>query len=114
MHPPQDEQHVHTVQAVAQEIANNEIKHVELLRTALGDAAVPCPLIDIGSAFVAAANAATNSTLDPPFNPYANNVFFLHAAFIFEDVGTDSILAGQHCNLIPRSHVVESYTRAGT
>lgn len=45
---------------------------------ALGSAAVPIPMINIGSAFEAAANAALNTTLDPPFNPYANNLFFLH------------------------------------
>ena len=45
--------------------------------------------IGVGStgAFALAANAAFNATLDPPFNPYANDVFFVHGAFIFEDVG---------------------------
>lgn len=71
----------------ANEVAIDEINHVKFLRTALGDAAVPIPAIDIGPAFEAAANAALNTTLDPPFNPYANNLFFLHGAFIFEDVG---------------------------
>lgn len=75
------------VQKLAKEIADDEIAHVELLRAALGGAAVPCPLIDIGPAFAAAANAATGAMLDPAFDPYANDVFFLHGAFIFEDVG---------------------------
>lgn len=75
------------LQSVAEEIASDEIAHVEFLRAALGDAAVPCPLIDIGPAFEAAANAAAGTTLDPTFDPYANDLFFLHGAFIFEDVG---------------------------
>lgn len=75
------------VQELAEEIARDEIAHVEFLRSALGDAAVPCPLIDIGDAFMAAANAATGKELDPAFDAYANDIFFLHAAFIFEDVG---------------------------
>lgn len=73
--------------AYAAEIAADEINHVQFLRMALGKAAVPIPMINIGSAFEAAANAALNTTLKPPFNPYANNLFFLHGAFIFEDVG---------------------------
>ena len=72
---------------VAAELADDEIKHVAFLRAALGDAAVPCPKMDIGEAFVAAANAAADTTLSPPFDPYANDLFFLHGSFIFEDVG---------------------------
>jgi hypothetical protein len=75
------------MQQLAEEIANDEIAHVDFFRAALGDAAVPCPKIDIGPAFVAAANAATGMKLNPEFDPYANDVFFLHAAFVFEDVG---------------------------
>lgn len=72
---------------IASEIAGEEIKHVELLRAALGKKAVPCPAIDIGPAFAAAADAAFNATLDPPFDPYASKLKFLHAALLFEDVG---------------------------
>ncbi len=50
-----------------------------------------CSQLNIGTgptgAFSIAADAAFNTTLDPPFTPYANNLFFLHGAFIFEDVG---------------------------
>ncbi|GAQ82932.1 hypothetical protein KFL_001290230 [Klebsormidium nitens] len=74
-------------QAYAEQIAIDEINHVKFLRTALGDAAVPEPAIDIGPAFAVAANAAANATLDPPFSPYTDDVTFLLGAFIFEDVG---------------------------
>ena len=73
--------------SIAAEIAGEEIKHVELLRAALGDRAVPCPAMDIGPAFAAAADAAFNATLDPPFDPYAGELKFLHGALLFEDVG---------------------------
>ncbi|KQR33059.1 ferritin-like domain-containing protein [Deinococcus sp. Leaf326] len=71
----------------AQEIADDELNHVKALRAKLGSAAVDRPVIDIGPAFAAAANAAAGATLSPSFNPYLNDLFFLHGAFIFEDVG---------------------------
>ena len=71
----------------AQEIAQDELNHVIALRAKLGSAAVDRPVLDIGPAFAAAANAAAGATLSPSFNPYLNDLFFLHGAFIFEDVG---------------------------
>jgi hypothetical protein len=72
---------------VASEMATEEIKHVELLREALGKRAVPCPAMDIGAAFSDAADLAFNTTLDPPFSPYSSKLKFLHGALLFEDVG---------------------------
>ena len=79
---------------LAEEIASDEVAHVRFLRTALGPAAVKCPKMDIsgekGGAFHAAALAALGKEDDvstPAFNPYKNDLLFLHAAFIFEDVG---------------------------
>ncbi|KAL3144360.1 hypothetical protein ABBQ32_004115 [Trebouxia sp. C0010 RCD-2024] len=72
---------------IAMDVANDEITHVKYLRTALGNSSVQCPLVNIGSAFSDAANAVLNTTLSPPFSPYVNDLFFLHGAFIFEDVG---------------------------
>lgn len=75
------------IYSLAMDVANNEMAHVAYLRTALGNASVQCPQVNIGSAFAAAANAALNTTLSPPFSPYTNDLYFLHGAFIFEDVG---------------------------
>jgi Ferritin-like domain len=74
------------VREYAEEIANDEENHVKFLRAALGDKAVARPTIDIGPAFAAAGAAASKNAIKN-FNPYANELFFLHGAFIFEDVG---------------------------
>ena len=75
------------INSIAMDVANNEIAHVSFLRTALGNASVQCPLVNIGRAFSDAANAVLGTTLSPPFSPYVNDLFFLHGAFIFEDLG---------------------------
>ena len=77
---------------IARSIAMDEIKHVAVLRSVLQSGAVACPKVDIGPAFAAAANAAFNTTLKPAFDPYANSLFFVHGAFIFEDVGVSAYM----------------------
>ena len=44
-------------------------------------------------AFSILANTAFNATLEPPFNPYANDVFFVHGAYLLEDVGVTAYTA---------------------
>ena len=77
---------------VAMNVAQDEIAHVNYLRTALGNYSVQCPLVNIGDAFSAAADAALATTLSPPFSPYVNDLYFLHGAFIFEDLGVTAYL----------------------
>jgi len=83
----------------AREIALDEIQHVTFLRTALGSAsgsgaAVAMPNINIAGdangAFTAAARAATVVGPTDVFNPYADDISFLLAAYLFEDVGVSA------------------------
>src|ERR1700759_2281956 len=74
------------VQAYAIETAIEEGKHVNLLLTALGSAAVAQPANDLGVSFQTLATAAgipNGST----FSPYTNDQTFLVGAYVFEDVG---------------------------
>ena len=88
------------VQQFAEEIAFNEIAHVDFIRAFLGDDAVACPASNIGTAFADVINAALGTDLDPAFDPYADDVSFLLAAFLFEDVGA-TMLAGAIEPLLP-------------
>lgn len=77
------------VRAYATETANDEKAHVKVIRAVLGGAAVAQPEIDLAAAFIAAGRAASNNAITG-FDPFANELFFLHGAFIFEDVGVSA------------------------
>ncbi len=77
------------VTAYLNETATDEKLHVAVIRKVLGSAAVAQPTLDLGPAFVAAGMAASGGKI-ANFNPYANELFFLHGAFIFEDVGVSA------------------------
>jgi len=74
------------IRAYADEIATDELNHVRTLRGALGAAAVAMPDLDLNGSFTAAGNLASKGAITN-FNPFANELFFLHGAFVFEDVG---------------------------
>ncbi|ADV67816.1 ferritin-like domain-containing protein [Deinococcus maricopensis] len=77
------------VRDFANELASDEIAHVKFLIqtiTALGGTPVPRPVIDLNGAFDAAGQAASGGAIKG-FNPFLNDLFFLHGAYIFEDVG---------------------------
>jgi hypothetical protein len=104
--------------AYLNEVAQNELDHVRLLRSALGSSAVPRPAIDLtffGPLAMVAGITAT-ATAFTPFDTYAD---YLIGAFIFEDVGVTAyhgaaLVLTSKANLTTGAeiHAVEAYHAA--
>ncbi|MGI4854285.1 MAG: ferritin-like domain-containing protein [Janthinobacterium lividum] len=104
--------------AYAVETAVEEGKHVSLLRTALGSLAVAQPAINLTpNLFDTLAGLAGVPSSLRPFNPYANEAYFLLGAYIFEDVGVSAyhgaapLITGK-TTILPVAagiHAVEAY-----
>ena len=69
------------------ELAQNELDHVRLLRSVLGSGAVAAPAIDLTNSFRAIAQAAG---LGSTFNPFDSFSDFLLGAFLLEDLGVSA------------------------
>ena len=81
----------------ANEIATDEKHHVEFLRQAIADAGatvISRPALNLDTAFTMAARAAGLISKKQTFNAYANDMNFLLAAYIFEDVGVTAYHGG--------------------
>ena len=107
-----------TLAAYAVETAVEEGKHVGLLRTALGSLAVAQPAMNLTpNLFDTLAGLAGVPSSLRPFNPYANEAYFLLGAYIFEDVGVTAyhgaapLITGK-TTILPVAagiHAVEAY-----
>ncbi len=87
-----------------QQLANDEIGHVNFFREALGSAAIAEPTIDFVDGFAAVAVAAGLAEPGgPPFNPYASEVSFLLGAYLLEDVCVTALAGAAALLTIPNN-----------
>ncbi len=72
---------------IASKIVNDEIRHINFIRNALGSAAVARPLIDLAGGFQSAALASGAISAGQTFNPFGDELSFFIGAFALEEVG---------------------------
>lgn len=75
------------IRAYANEIADDEEKHVRFLRAILGNARVARPALNFVDSFNALGRFSGLTPANGTFDAFANEDNFLLAAFVFEDVG---------------------------
>ncbi|TXG75395.1 hypothetical protein E1A91_1Z018700v1 [Gossypium mustelinum] len=74
------------IRRIIEEFAYQEIGHLKAITESVGG--VPRPRLNISAeAFAAFFNRAMNTTLSPPFNPYANSLNYLLASYVIPYVG---------------------------
>jgi hypothetical protein len=85
------------IEQYAQEFAQEEIRHVQFLRSLLGGNAASRPAINFRGAFTTMAQMAGIVGTGETFDPFADELSFLIGAYFFEDVGVTmyrGIIAG--------------------
>ena len=70
----------------AQQLANDEVGHVAVIREVLGANAISQPEIDLENSWTSLAIAAGLIVAGQTFNPFASEVDFLLGAYVLEDV----------------------------
>ena len=80
----------------AQQLANDEIGHVAVIREVLGAAAIAQPEIDLQNSWTSLAIAAGLIVDGQTFNPFASEIDFLLGAYVLEDVCVTALTGAAH------------------
>ncbi|CAL5220024.1 g1970 [Coccomyxa viridis] len=81
------------VQLIAEQLSWGDAEHVKLIRTLLGSQAPECPNMDISTNTwneIITLALGKNSGLTSKFNPYYDDVSFMAAAYLFEDLAVSA------------------------
>ncbi|KAL4362163.1 hypothetical protein GQ457_04G028700 [Hibiscus cannabinus] len=71
---------------IIEEFGYQEIGHIRAITQSVGG--IPRPLLNLSAeAFAATINQALNTTLSPPFDPYANSINYLLPSYLIPYVG---------------------------